>query len=323
MVASLAEQLAVEEIGPGEYASRIPPERMGNALPIAYGGCTLGIAVHAACKTVPPTHRLYSLVGHFLGPASTTEKLYCTVHSSRDTKTFATRRVQVSQIRPDGKKRVCLELLADFQIEEPAMLNYSAPPVLQYSGPEKSRPFEALAREAVAQGTMDEKSAKAVIESFALGDSFFDTRLCPEGVSGQNVGGANKQKQTTQEHLPLTDKTSGDWSRTRVPLESRDERAAAVAFLLDGGLAFLPLGHSHKWLDDSAACSSLDFALRLFSSDIDLNSWHLRERRTTAGGLGRTYTEARLWDEKGHLVASMTQQSIMRPWPESKTKGKL
>ncbi|KAI0171543.1 thioesterase-like superfamily-domain-containing protein [Pestalotiopsis sp. NC0098] len=322
MVVSLAEQLAIDEIKPGEYASRIPPERMGNVLPIAYGGCTLSIAAHAACKTVPSTHRLYSLVGQFLGPASTDEKLHCTVHSSRDTKTFATRRVQVSQVRPDGQKRICLELLADFQIEEPAMLTYSSPPVRQYSGPEKSRSFEKLALEAVSRGQLDAKVAAQVIKSFSLGDAFFDTRLCPEGVSGQNVMGANKQQQTTQDHLDITDKTSGDWSRTRAPLETRDERVAAVAFLLDGGLSFLPLGHSNMWLDDSAACSSLDFALRLFASDIDLSSWHLRERRTTAGGLGRTYTEGRLWDENGKLVASMTQQSIMRP-PREKTKGKL
>lgn len=43
----------------------------------------------------------------------------------RDTKTFATRRVVVSQRRPDGQPRPCMELIADFHVEEPALMMYS------------------------------------------------------------------------------------------------------------------------------------------------------------------------------------------------------
>jgi acyl-CoA thioesterase len=60
--------------------------------------------------------------------------------------------------------------------------------------------------------------------------------------------------------------------------------------------------------------SSLDFALRIFTK-IDMNEWTLRERRTTRAGGSRSYTEGRLWNEKGELLASMTQQCILRLRP--------
>ncbi|KAK9775528.1 putative Thioesterase-like superfamily-domain-containing protein [Seiridium cardinale] len=318
-----AHQLGLDEVSPGEFVSKVLPGRMGNLLPIAYGGCTLGLATHAACKTVPSEYSLYSLTGQFLGPASTKEKLSCTVHTTRNTRTFATRRVQVSQIQPDGSKRICLELLADFHVLEPALLTYSAHPTRTYSGPEQSKSIGELAAAAVAKGEMNQDTADAFLAAWKLSENFFDTRFCPEGVSGQNLIGALKHAQTTQDHLPVPEKTTGDWIRTRVPLETPCERTASVSFLLDVGLSFIPLTHSHLWFEDSRAFSTLDFALRLFVPDVDLDSWHLRERKTLAAGFGRTFTEARLWNEKGTLVATMTQQCIMRPISDGKEKQKL
>jgi acyl-CoA thioesterase II len=323
MAQTLADQLGLDEIGPGQYVSKYPPARMGTVLPIAYGGCTLGLATHAAYRTVPSTHSLYSLVGHFLGPASTTEKLYFRVHVSRNTRTFVTRRVQATQVQSDGKVRVCLELLADFQVEESSVLTYSSPPATEYSGPEQSRSIKQMAEAAVSGGLMDAKAAAQIVGSFNLDEVFLESRFCPEGVSGQNVLGANKLVQTTQDHLPFTEKASADWIRTRMPLGTRSERMSAVSFVLDAALSFVPVMHSQWWLDDLAACSTLDFALRIFVPDIHVDAWHLRERKATAGGFGRTYAEGRLWDDKGILVASMTQQSIMRPKADVRLNGKL
>lgn len=322
MAPTLAEQLAIDETGPGRFVSRALPERMGNALPIAYGGCTLGIATHAAYATVGDGYSLYSLVGHFLGPASTKAPLQCEVHNTRDTKTFATRRVQVSQAQPDGSLRICMELLADFQVAEPALLTYSAQPVGgPYSGPEQCVGLREAREAAVAQGRITAAAAEQFRIGFEMMEMFFDNRGCPEGISAQNLSGYLKTAQTTQDDRPITKKTSADWVRMRRPLPTRSERAAAVAFLIDGAVSFTPLGHNHMWFEDSAACSTLDFALRLFALDIDLHAWHLRERATTAAAHGRTYSESRLWDEHGAMVASMTQQCILRPPAKAKAKA--
>jgi acyl-CoA thioesterase len=92
---------------------------------------------------------------------------------------------------------------------------------------------------------------------------------------------------------------------------------ASLGFLMDGMLSFLPLIHNHLSFDDVAACSTLDFALRVFSPRIDMNHWHLREVISHHAGHGRSYSESRLWDEQGSLVASMTQQAIIRVPVES------
>lgn len=75
---------------------------MGNIANIAYGGWTLAIAANAAYQSAPPSYHLYSMLGHFLGPALTDRKLFCTVRKIRDTRTLATRQVEVSQAQDDG-----------------------------------------------------------------------------------------------------------------------------------------------------------------------------------------------------------------------------
>lgn len=323
MARTLADQLAIEQTGPGEFISKEPPQRMGNAQPIAYGGCTAGIATRAACATVTGSFSLYSLVGHFLGPASTTERLACTVHATRDTKTFATRRVVVSQRRPDGQLRACMELLADFHVEEPALLAYSAPPTIPFAGPGESPTARELAKEAMSRGLASGEVVEKNAIMFAMMEQFFDAKTCREGLTGQNVLGLLRTQPTDQDRLPLTERSSGDWAKTKQPLTSAGEQAAALAFLMDGGLSFLPLWHEHLWFDDAGACSTLDFALRLFTPDVDLSNWHLRERKTIAAGFGRSYSESRLWDEQRNLVACMTQQCILRPKPQSRGKAVL
>ena len=82
---------------------------------------------------------------------------------------------------------------------------------------------------------------------------------------------------------------------------------------MDAGLAFIPLVHSKKFLDDAGACSTLDFSFRVFVNDLNVNEWLFREIKTATGGSGRTFVESTVWDEKGRMVANMTQQNILRP----------
>lgn len=323
MARRLADQLEIEQTGPNQFISKEPPQRMGNAMPIGYGGCTAGIATRAACATVPDSFSLYSLVGHFLGPASTTERLACTVHATRDTKTFATRRVVVSQRQASGQLRPCMELLADFHVVEPALLTYSAPPSIAFAGPGESPTARELADKAVAQGLCGPELVEKYAIMFSMMEQYFDTRTCAEGLNGQNVLGLVRTAPTDQDHLSMTERSSGDWSKTKEPLTSAGEKNAALAFLMDGGLSFLPLWHDKLWFDDAGACSTLDFALRLFTPDVDLSNWHLRERKTIAAGIGRSYSESRLWDENRNLVACMTQQCILRPKPQEKGRASL
>lgn len=275
----------------------------------------MGVATAAACSTVPPSYHLYSLVGHYMGPGLLGVNMLCTVHATRTTKTFATRRVEVKQTAPDGTSRVCMEIIADFHVEEPAVLTYSAPPRRKYSGPESSPDLESLSRTLLADGQISQEQADMASATgmFGLMGRFFDTRHPVEGVAGQNLFGIAKHMPTDQDSCHITDRTSAEWIKTLGPLASRAEKMSALAFELDGALSFTPMAHSGLWFEDVGVASTLDFAMRLFVPDVDLGRWHLRERSTVAAAVGRQYSESRMWDQQGNLVASMTQQSILRP----------
>jgi acyl-CoA thioesterase II len=318
MASTVEEQLSVEEIGKDEFVSKFNPGRMGNMNNIAYGGCTIGVGIEAATQTVSGSYFLYSAMGNYLGPALTDRKLKCFVRRVRDTRTFATRIVEIGQEQDDGKLRLCMTMLADFQIKEKAsLLEYSAPPERSYSSVEKCQTALENIDDFVKKGVVPEMIAEIYKTQFDLMGRFFEVRTTPEGVVTHNLNGLAKTAKTPQDDMALTSKTSADWFRCRHPLQ---DKYAALSFLLDGSLSFLPLAHNNMFLDDAAACSSLDFSLRFFTTDVDPTQWHMREMKTIAAGNGRTFSESRLWDQKGNMVADMSQQSILRPLPGEKSK---
>lgn len=322
MVPGLAEQIAVEKVSHNEFVSKLNPIRMGNPQPIAYGGSTLAIAVNAACETVPPGFSPYSILGHFLGPASTDQKLHCSVQEIRNTRSFVTRRVQVKQKQPDETYRNCIELTADFHVHEPSTAaDYSAGTATTWPRPDDCPLITDRGRTLVERGVVTQEQLDTFNKTLGTVGDYFETRSCPNGVSAQNMSGAAKDAVTTQDRLPITSKVSAEWHRVFETLRSEGANLSAAAFLMDGSLSFLPLTHGNRWFEDVGACSTLDFALRLFTPKVEMDRWHLKERWTIHGGHGRTFSEARLWGEKGELVASMTQQCILRP-PEVKKSAK-
>ncbi|OCL09427.1 acyl-CoA thioesterase II [Glonium stellatum] len=320
MTASLIEQLSLREISPRDFESNFNPRRMGNNLNIAYGGWTLAIATNAACQSAPPSYHLHSILGHYLGPTLTDRKLFCTIRKIRDTCTFVTRQVEVSQVQDDSSKRLVLVLLADFQVKEKAsLLTYSAPPSKLYSNFENIPTMDSQLQSMIQAKAISQEVVEVHNLTFNMLAEHFNQKPCPEGIAAQNLRGMAKHVMTTQDHLPLTSKTSADWFKAKDALENKLQQITVLAFMMDASISFIPLTHNHQFLDDAVACSSLNFALRIFSCGVSLNNWHLREIITIAGAEGRTYTEGRLWDRDGRMVASMTQQSIMRPKHSTKS----
>ncbi|KAK3180679.1 hypothetical protein K4F52_008029 [Lecanicillium sp. MT-2017a] len=304
---SIAEHIAIEQKEDGLFVCKRPPERMGNAAPIAYGGYAIAAAIHSACSAAPDDFHLYSVMGHYLRPASTDQKLFCRVTETRRSASFITYQLSVDQAQADGKMRCCAQVLADFHREEPSILTYSAKPTREYSHWSKCLSWkDKLGKEASAAATA------AYNKMFGLAERLYELRPCPEGISSQNMMGYMKTFKTTQDHLSPEAKTSADWVRIHGPLSTRGEHLASLGFFMDGALSFLPLTQNHMFLDDAAACSSLDFALRIFTPDVSMTDWNLREFTSHSSAHGRTYSESRLWGEDGTIIASMSQQSILR-----------
>ena len=315
MAATLPELLALREVSPSHFESLRFAEKMGNTANQAFGGNTLGVAINAAMQTVPSGFFLYSAMGNYLRPALVDRTIHCQVRALRTSRTFATRLVEASQIQDDGKSRLCLFLTADFQIQEPAtVLKYSRPPMTAVPALADCISTQELRNELFKNGVIDQPTVEMSKVMFGLEQRLLERRPCPEGVLSQTLSGfAKKGTPTTQDHLPIYEKTSSDYFRSKHGLKTPAQHVAALAFVMDMALSFIPLVHNGQSLAEAGAQSSLDFAFRVFVNDIDLNEWNLREMSTVTGGEGRTYSEGKAWDLSGRMICSMTQQSILRP----------
>ena len=244
----------------------------------------------------------------------------CKVTKIRDTRTFATRFVLIGQKQDDGIFRPCMSMLADFQTPEAAtMMEYSTPPSKDYPSPSSLISMPEFRAEMVKAGKIPQAAANAHGKTFALMGETFESRIIPDSVMHQVLFGMAKHVPTTQDDLPLYSRVTAEWLRAKdAMLKTQTENVAALAFNIDGALSFVPLVHDHLSLQDAGPCSSLDFAIRIFSNNVNLNEWHLKEMKTHHGSNGRTYSEARIWDEKHNLVATMTQMNILRPKPAPK-----
>ncbi|KAK8143734.1 hypothetical protein G3M48_006822 [Beauveria asiatica] len=310
---TLAEHVALRPQD-DHYVSSLLPHKMGNTAPIAYGGYTIALAIHAAYQRAPDTFHLYSALGHYLRAVHTESSLILSPIELRRSRSFATYRVVVQQRdKKTDELRLCAEVMVDFHCNEPSLLQHSAIPTRKYSHWTDCQTTEqSLEENWVKPGKVSQAEKDIFQTLFGLSRMLWDTRLCPEGVSTQNMVGMAKSAKTSQDHQHATSKSSADWIKSKHPLKSEAEQMSSLAFILDGLLSFLPLVHSHLFLNDAEACSSLDFALRVFVPRPNLNEWHMREAINHEAGQGRTYSESRLWDDSGNMVASMTQQSILR-----------
>jgi acyl-CoA thioesterase II len=310
---TLTEQLALKpQSNSNEFETIHPPLPMGNPLNIAYGGYALAMACRSAYMSVPTGYHLYSMLGHFLGPAFADRPLRAKVRTIRQTRTFATRQVEVSQRRDDGGERVCLVAIADFQVQEPAtLLEFSKPPSMEYTHHQGLPQQQDVYQKLLEDGKITKKMLDAHTKTFGLMNDTFDQRPCPESIFSQNLFGIAKSLPHTQDHLPVTDRTTSDWVRCYETMPTPTDHMSNLTFLIDGAIAFLALSFNHLW-----------FALRFFKSgdQVDLGQWHLRELKTKVGAEGRAFGESWIWDEQGRAVASMSQQSILRP---AVKKGKL
>lgn len=281
-MATLKDQIAVERIDTDCYQSIVPPIRMGDLANWAYGGNILAVAVKAAYATIERGQHLYSISGYFLRPASTSHKLICHVERIRNTRNFQTRHLRV--VQSDGKsEKLCLIATADFHIDEPAdMVNYSARPKL----PIPSSPAEEPATERTREPGL-----------YRILDTMMAVRPHSSGCDGEDVSNV----------------ISAERFRLHGALQSEADRIAALAFYMDRGLAYIPANHSGYNLSQASACATLDFALRVLTHEIDWRNWHISERQTFGAGNARALSEGRVFNGGGQLLASMTQNSILRP----------
>ena len=249
-----------------------------------FGGQVIGQALVAAQRTVPEGRFVHSLHGYFMRPGDPSIPIIYDVDRIRDGGSFTTRRVVAIQ---HGK--AIFAMSTSFQIMEDG-LDYQMPkpdqpdPDTLMSQQELKEKYIEFAPEAVRNYWKRERPIEMRATSYEHFVS--DKKLPPE----QYVW------------LRATDTIPDDPCL----------HAAVLAYASDMTLLDTSLyPHGRKIFDPVLQVASLDHAM-WFHRPINMNDWLLFAQDTPSSSGARGFTRGSLYSRDGTLVASCTQEGLIR-----------
>jgi acyl-CoA thioesterase-2 len=282
-VDQLVSLLTLEPIAEGRFRGAPPFPDGWDAI---YGGHFLGQATAAACATVPPDKRLHSLHAYFLRAGIAAEPLHYDVVVVRDGRSFCTRRVVAHQ-----SKGAAFELTASFSGAEQGPTIAAARPAdfADLPGPESLPTYQEV---------MASHDPMPLPAEWALGDRGLDLRLvnAPWATAGPSAASGIRY-----------------WCRTHSTLpDDPGLHAAIFAYLSDDSISdnvLVPFGVT--WSTPDTMVVSLDHAL-WFHRPFRMDEWHFVEQRPVVASGGRGLAHGEVFDRSGTMVASFTQEALMR-----------
>jgi hypothetical protein len=141
-----------------------------------------------------------------------------------------------------------------------------------------------------------------------------DWRVFP-GAVGRIAGGIN----TWSDDEPLRDPVQHVWTRYDAEFSDPVVHQAIASWATDGyliGTAMLPHvgyneGHAHKTISTGVVSHTLNFHDRF-----DVSDWLLMANESVWAGRGRTHGRCNIWTEDGALVATYTQDNLVRAFAD-------
>ena len=278
--------LNLEEIEKNHYRATSPSEGWQRV----YGGQVIGQALVAASRTVSEDRPAHSLHGYFLRPGDTEVPILYRVERIRDGRSFSTRSVHAIQ-----HGRAIFSMLISFQVVEEGFTHQIDMP--EAPSPE-SLPLEEELRAEQAKAHPD------VFKDYTFTDRPIEFRpvhpldlVNPEAQPPRNWA----------------------WMRVKgaMPEDSRLHQCA-LAYLSDWSLldtAFYP--HAISFLQDNIQTASLDHAM-WFHRPFRADEWLLYVQDSPSASGARGYNRGLIYAQDGRLVASATQEGLMRLHEEDK-----
>lgn len=280
----LIDLLTLDEVGPDQFRGAGSED---DGVEATFGGHFLGQATAAAQATVDDDRRIHSLHAYFLRGGAPGVPFDLEVDRVRDGRSFCTRRVRTTQA--GGKLQ--FELLASFSVDEKGAVLDPSPPsgFADLPDPESLPTYHEL---------MSGQDPLPLPEAWALRDPGVDIRTvnapwAPSGVYGD--GGIRL------------------WIRASDALPD-DPRvhAALLAYQSDESLAdtvAAPFGAT--WGTPGVAFVSLDHAL-WYHRPFRMDEWLFVDQEPVTVGRARGRAEATVWNTSGEMVASFTQEALLR-----------
>lgn len=277
--AELVELLDLETIDDDLFrGAQMPTSRS-----MVFGGQVAAQSLVAASRTVAEPYTAHSLHSYFLQPGDPTVPTIYDVENLRDGRSFATRRVIAQQHgRPIYAQTV------NFHLAEPGLEH--AEPMPDVPGPDDAsvRPISRRLQEELHADQWNVAEIRVVDAS--------------AGVPGDGPGDARH---------PARQRV---WMRVATPLpDDQFWHRAAFTYLSDMtlvGAAMVPHGISLGRGDAFAA--SLDHAV-WFHRPFRADEWWLYDQVSPSASSGRGLVLARVFTQAGALVASVAQETVLRP----------
>jgi len=280
-VADLLRLLDIEPDGNDTFIGRSPEIGWKRV----YGGQVVAQAVVAAERTVDETRPIHSLHGYFLRPGNPAVPIHYTVDRFRDGRSFTTRGVLARQ---NGE--IIFTMSASFHRFEQGLAHQLPMP--------KVPPPESLAA--------DEDLLRDAGRPISLSMQNYLTRDRPIEVRPVDTDNYGKPRAGTEARRDI-------WIKARSALSDAPAIHHSVfAYASDLTIietALLP--HGRNLFDPEVMLASLDHAIwyhRPFRAD----EWLLYSQDSPAAAASRGFNRGLVFTRSGELVASVTQEAMMR-----------
>lgn len=283
-VAELLDILEVEQTGPGSFVGRdadSPRQRV-------FGGQVLAQALTAAYRTVPADRIAHSLGAYFLREGTAGEPIGYGVETTREGRSFSTRRITASQ-----GARVIFSMVASFHLLEPG-LNHSD------TAPQHVLPPEQCPTLSEVLGRRSRRVAEAWEQEWGV----LETRFASDTVRPPATGDGTV--------APGGDAEMKVWLRTAGPLPG-DHRLhqAVLAYASDLTLlAVSTVPHPVEFAGPGIQAASINHSM-WFHRPARADEWLLYDQFSPSASAGLGFSFGRLF-AGGRLVASCAQEGLIR-----------
>ncbi len=248
-----------------------------------FGGQVLAQALKAATLTVPKDRIVHSLHGYFILPGDVKKPIIYDVDRIRDGGSFTTRRVVAIQ-----NGRAIFNSSASFQIREEGLDHQIAMPNVPH--PDNLMNAEGLAeayKKHLPQEVINSLLRPRPIEFRPVEKPFF----------------LNPGKGSPYSHV---------WMRAngKMPADDVVAHRTVLAYASDYNLLSTALQPHGVTFSDLIA-ASLDHAM-WFHRDFNADEWLLYALDTPSASNARGFTRGNIFDQSGRLIASVTQEGLIR-----------
>ena len=257
-----------------------------------FGGQVLGQALSAAVQTVPAERQVHSLHAYFLRPGDVNRSIVYDVDRIRDGGSFNTRRVVAIQ-----NGHAIFNLAASFQRIEPGFAHQDPMPVVP--------PPELVPTEQEVIAASAERLPK-FLRDRALLPRPFEQRSVPTGPPGQDPFAPPPQSARRMVWLRTAERLPDDPALHQYLLAY----ASDYAFLTT---ALLP--HGVTWLSPGMQIASLDHAM-WYHQPFRVDEWLLHVMDSSVAHGARGLVRGQIFTQDGRLVASSTQEGLIRRRPK-------